>query len=69
VAPAGTPPEIIVKLRDSYLTAIRDDVIKKKLTDAGIDVLQSTPEEFADYMRSETRRWAALIKSADIHAD
>lgn len=69
VAPAGTPPEIIAKLRDSYLTAIQDEVIKKKLTDAGIDVLRSTPEEFADYMRSETRRWSALIKSADIHAD
>jgi tripartite-type tricarboxylate transporter receptor subunit TctC len=69
VAPAGTPPEIIAKLRSSYLAAIQDETIKQKLADAGIDVLQSTPEEFADYMRSETRRWDALIKSADIHAD
>ena len=69
VAPSATPPEIIAKLRDSYLAAIKDAEIKKKLTDAGIDVLQSTPAEFADYMRSETKRWDALIKSADIHAD
>ena len=69
VAPAATPPEVIAKLRESYLTALKSDEIKKKLSDAGIDVLQSTPAEFADYMRTETKRWDALIKTADIHAD
>ena len=69
VAPSATPPEIIARLRESYLGAIKDDGIKKQLADGGIDVLQSTPAEFADYMSSEAKRWDALIKSADIHAD
>lgn len=69
VAPAGTPADIIDKLRKSYLAAIGDAEIKKKLEEAGIDVRQSTPDEFAAYMRSETERWEKLIRKANIHAD
>jgi tripartite-type tricarboxylate transporter receptor subunit TctC len=69
VAPSSTPPDIVAKLRDSYLGAIKDAEIRTKLADAGIEVLQSTPAEFADYIRNETAKWDALIKSADIHAD
>jgi tripartite-type tricarboxylate transporter receptor subunit TctC len=69
VAPSATAPEIVGKLRNSYLAAIQDEEIRKKLTDAGIDVLQSTPAEFTDYMRSETAKWDALIKNANIRAE
>jgi tripartite-type tricarboxylate transporter receptor subunit TctC len=51
------------------LAGIRDADVTKKLTDAGIDILQSTAAEFADYMRSETSKWAAVIKAANIRAD
>jgi tripartite-type tricarboxylate transporter receptor subunit TctC len=69
VAPAATPPDIIAKLQASYLAAIRDREIVAKLTGAGIDVLQSTPSEFAAYMRSETEKWDKVVKAANIHAD
>ena len=35
----------------------------------GIDVLQSTPAEFAAYMRSEGEKWAKVVKAANIRAD
>jgi tripartite-type tricarboxylate transporter receptor subunit TctC len=69
VAPSATSPKVIAKLRDTYLTAIQDAEIRQKLTDAGIDILQSTSTEFADYMRSEAGKWNAVIKAANIHAD
>jgi tripartite-type tricarboxylate transporter receptor subunit TctC len=69
VAPAATPPDIIAKLQASYVAAIRDREIVAKLTGAGIDVLQSTPLEFAAYMRSETEKWDRVVKAANIHAD
>jgi len=69
VAPSATSPEVVAKLRNSYLTAIQVAEIRKKLTEAGIDILQSTSTEFADYMRSETEKWNAVIKAANIHAD
>ena len=69
VAPAATPSEVITKLRDCYLTAIQDGEIRKKLTDAGIDILQSTPTEFGEYMRDETTKWREVIKTASIRVD
>jgi tripartite-type tricarboxylate transporter receptor subunit TctC len=68
-APAGTPADIIAKLRDAYLAAIQDQDIRSKLTGAGIDILQSTPQEFADYMRSETAKWRQVITAANIQVD
>ncbi|WP_407194665.1 Bug family tripartite tricarboxylate transporter substrate binding protein [Bradyrhizobium sp. STM 3566] len=69
VAPARTPPEIVERLRTSYLAAIQQVEVKHKLEEAGMDVRQSTPDEFASYMRDERERWGALIKKANIHAD
>jgi len=39
------------------------------LTEAGIDILQSTPAEFGDYMRGESAKWSQVVKAANIHAD
>jgi tripartite-type tricarboxylate transporter receptor subunit TctC len=69
VAPSATPADIVAKLRASYLAAIADAEIRKKLTEAGIDILQSTSAEFADYIRSESAKWAQVIKAANIRAD
>ena len=69
VAPAGTSPDIVTKLRNSYLAAVADPETKKKLTDAGFDILQSTPTEFTDYVRSETEKWDRVIKNANIRVE
>ncbi len=69
VAPAATPTDIIAKLQASYVAAIRDQQVVAKLTGAGIDILHSTPAEFAAYMRSETEKWDKVIRTANIHAD
>ncbi|SCX98725.1 Bug family tripartite tricarboxylate transporter substrate binding protein [Microvirga guangxiensis] len=66
VAPAGTPPAIIAKLNEAYRRAVSQPEIRDKLTGAGIDVLQSTPEEMAAYMRSEGEKWDKVIKAANI---
>ena len=69
VAPAKTPPEIIAKLRDTYVAAVADPVVRQKLVDAGAEVLQSTPQEFAEYRRKEAAKWAEAIKKANILLD
>ncbi len=69
VAPAGTPADIVAKLHESYVTAARNPEIVAKLNGAGIDVLQSTPREFAEYMRSETEKWGTVVRTANIRAD
>ncbi len=56
-APAKVSPGIIAKLRDAYLKAINDPETKQKLIAAGIDPLQSTPQEMAAYVAAETAKW------------
>jgi tripartite-type tricarboxylate transporter receptor subunit TctC len=69
VFPAGTAADIIAKLRTAYVATVSQPEIVAKLNAAGIDVLQSTPEEFAGYMRSETEKWGKVVKDANIRVD
>ena len=69
VAPAKTPPEIIAKLRDTYIAAVNDPVVRQKLIEAGTDPLQSTPAEFSDYRRKEAAKWAEAVTKAGIALD
>ena len=69
VAPAGTPAAIVAKLHDTYVAAVSDSVVRQKLIDAGLEPLQSSPEEMADYRRKEAARWAEVIKAANIKLD
>jgi tripartite-type tricarboxylate transporter receptor subunit TctC len=69
VAPAKTPPAIIAKLHDIYVAAVNDAVIRQKLIDAGLEPLQSSPQEFADYRRKEAAKWAEVVKAAKIELD
>jgi len=64
--PAKTPADIVTKLHDAYVKAVSDKEIKDKLIGAGIDPLQSSPDEMAAYMKSESEKWAKVIKSAGI---
>jgi tripartite-type tricarboxylate transporter receptor subunit TctC len=66
VAPAGTPPEIIAKLNETYRRVIGNAEIREKLMGAGIDVLQSSPSEMAAYMQEEGTKWERVIRTAGI---
>jgi tripartite-type tricarboxylate transporter receptor subunit TctC len=69
VLPAKTPADIVAKLHDAYVKAVSDGEIKQKLIGAGIDPLQSTPQEMSAYMKSETDKWAKVINTASIKVD
>jgi tripartite-type tricarboxylate transporter receptor subunit TctC len=69
VVPAKTSNAVIAKLHDTYIAAAADPVVRQKLADAGTEVLQSWPQEMADYMRKETAKWAQVIRTANIQLD
>lgn len=68
-APAKVSPDIIAKLREAYLKAVNDPEMKQKLIAAGIDPLQSTTQEMADYVADETVKWEKVIRTAGIRMD
>ena len=67
--PAKTPPAVIAILREAYLKAVNDPEVRQKLVAAGIDPLQSTPDEMRDYIRSETQKWRTVVTTAGIKMD
>lgn len=69
VAPAGTPAEVVATLQKQIATAINQPAVKQKLIDFGIEPVGSTPQQYADLIRTETVRWHQLIKAQKITLD
>lgn len=68
LAPAGTPRDVISRLNTEIHKALASADLKQRLAASGVDPLTSTPEEFASHIRSETVRYAKIIKDANIPA-
>lgn len=66
VVPAGTPADVVNKLRAAAHAALDAPEVQTLYQAQGIDAHKSTPEEFARYMRGETAKWAKVIQSAGI---
>jgi tripartite-type tricarboxylate transporter receptor subunit TctC len=67
--PAKAPEAVIVKLRDTYAAAVADPIVAQKISDAGAELLQSSPREMADHIRTEAAKWAEVIRAANIQLD
>lgn len=68
IATAGTPPAIIAKLNADMVQMLSDPPFAKRLIEFGQDPQSSTPAELAAFMRSETTRWAGVLKAAGMLA-
>jgi tripartite-type tricarboxylate transporter receptor subunit TctC len=66
VAPAHTPPKIVTILNKAAVEAIKDSEVKEKLASQGAILVGDTPEQFAAYIDSETKKWAMVIKEAGV---
>ena len=67
VAPAGTPPEIIKKINEDVTKVISDPAFARQyLAAQGLVPITGSPEEFATFIRAETKRWGKVVKDANI---
>jgi tripartite-type tricarboxylate transporter receptor subunit TctC len=66
VTPAGTPAAIIAKLNATLNEILLDPEVIKQISDTGSQAGGGTPEDFANFIASETAKWAKVIKSANI---
>lgn len=64
--PAKTPRQIVAKLNADVVKAIASPMVTKKLAEQSIVPRSSTPEEFADYIRRDARKYSKLVKESDI---
>jgi tripartite-type tricarboxylate transporter receptor subunit TctC len=66
LAPAGTPKPIVERLSAEVSTAAHDQRFADRMTQQGLQVVGSTPDEMLTIMRADTRKWADLIQAAGI---
>jgi tripartite-type tricarboxylate transporter receptor subunit TctC len=66
MAPAGTATPVIDKLSRAANAALKDAEVLKELHVQGLDALGGSPEEFGVFIKSETERWARIIKQMDL---
>jgi tripartite-type tricarboxylate transporter receptor subunit TctC len=69
LAPAGTPQPIVGRLNAEMVRALKLPDVTKRMRDLGSEPVASTPEQFDALIRSEIRKWAALIKEVGIQVD
>ena len=69
LAPAGTPPDIVRKLNAEINRLLDMPDVRERLTTLGAEPTGGTPEQFAATIRTDTARWAKVVKEAAIRID
>ena len=68
-APAKTPREVVAKLNDATVKALRAPDVSERMKQIGFDVVASSPEEFGKFMRDEVDRWTRVVQKGGIKPD
>jgi tripartite-type tricarboxylate transporter receptor subunit TctC len=66
LAPPGTPPAIVRKLRDEATKAVMQKDVIEKLAAQGMEPRGTQPGDFAKYMQAELAGYQKIVKDANI---
>lgn len=69
LAPAGTPQPIVQKLHDAISNVANTPDMRQKLEKIGAEPATMGIKEFGDYIAQETKRWAKIVKEANIKVE
>jgi tripartite-type tricarboxylate transporter receptor subunit TctC len=69
VAPAGVPADIVNRLNTAINDGLTSASVRENLAKVGSQASPGTPQEFADFIAAETKKWSAVAKMAGISLD
>ena len=69
MVPASTPKEIVARLHQEIIKALRSPEVKSRLEAEGAEIIGSTPEQAAAVIRSDLQKWAEVIRRTGIRAN
>ncbi len=64
--PAGTPKDIVARLNNEIVAAVKDPEVNKKLRELNIEPRTQTPEQTQAFLQKEIKRWGDVIVKANI---
>jgi tripartite-type tricarboxylate transporter receptor subunit TctC len=66
VAPGGTPPDILDKLRKASLAVLQSAELKAQFANQNAAPSPTTPEEFAQLIRAEQAKWGPVVAATGV---
>lgn len=66
IAPAGIPADVLTKLNEAVNKALQNESYREIVESQGADVAGGTPEEFKQFIQSESAMWGELIRQQGI---
>jgi tripartite-type tricarboxylate transporter receptor subunit TctC len=69
LVPAGTPPAVVARLNAAFATALQAPDVHEQFNKMGVEAVGGSSEDFRNYLLGERRKWAQVIKKANIKAD
>src|SRR2546429_7582786 len=69
LAPKGTPGAVVALLNDNLKRILLAPGQPKLYEDRGLDMIVSSPEECATYLKNEMSKWGKVIKERGMRAD
>jgi tripartite-type tricarboxylate transporter receptor subunit TctC len=68
LAPAGTSGDVIGFLHKHIVQSLRSADVTRQLAEQGSQIVASSPDEFAAYIRAQADKWARVIREAGIRS-
>ena len=68
-APGNTPAPLVQKINDAVVKALNDPILVKKLKDQGGQPSPMTPQQFTDFLKSESAMYSRVVEKAKVTVD
>jgi len=65
-APAATPKDVVAKINGELVRMLSTPAVRARISQEGADPVGSTPDAFAERVKSEIAKWTKVIKESGI---
>jgi len=69
LAPKGTPPAVVALVSGGVRKTMAAPDQARRFSEIGVEVIASTPDEFAAHLKSEFQKWGRVIKERGMRAE
>jgi len=69
IVPAGVPKAVIARLNAEINKALAAPAVREKFPEMGLEIVGGTPEQYATHIKSESAKWADVVKRSGAKVD
>jgi len=66
LAPAGTPAQAVDTIHRAVADTLQEPAVRQRFLDLGLDIIGSSPADFAAFIQQDIATWAKVAREANI---